>query len=650
MGWERKRGKIEEFNRLLRGATDTSFHHVVGDRSVLRSIRYCLTLDSDTRLPRDAARELVGIILHPAQPAGSRSGAAARDAGLRHPAAARQRDDVERGRIAVRARLRRPHRRRPVHHGRVRRLPGPVRRGHLRRQGPLPRRRVHGARSRAACPRTRCCRTTCSRACTRAPHWSATSNWSTTTRRRCWRTCAVSGDGCAATGRSCCGCSRTCRRAQGMARNQLPFISRWKILDNLRRSLMAPALLAFLLAGWTFLPGRPVVWTAMALGVTGSATLLAMARLLAMPWYGHSFGVFLRGVSDDIQTAAAQALLSLMLLPFHAWEMVRAIILTLARLAVTHRRLLEWETASSVAAASAGLRGRAALRVFLVEMASSPLVALLAIAGVAASPHGAVDRRACPSCSRGWPRRSSRGRSASHGAPRQRALAPHERTPGAPPGAEDLALLRGLRRPRRPLAAARQLPGGARTPAGAAHVADQHRHGPARRRWPHDDLGFIDDRELIERIDHTLDTCEVLERHEGHLLNWYDTSTLAPLWPRYVSTVDSGNLVTALITLASGLESLAMRRDGEPPLREGLADTAVDRSRLRLRQCGGITPPWSPCTSGSTRSRPPSSPTCSPTRTTRCCRPVPRPTSRRWTTCWRSPTCSRPSTATRRSC
>ena len=66
MGWERKRGKIEEFNRLLRGATDTSF--VVGMRAtsaILPQVRYCITLDSDTRLPRDAARELIGIITHP---------------------------------------------------------------------------------------------------------------------------------------------------------------------------------------------------------------------------------------------------------------------------------------------------------------------------------------------------------------------------------------------------------------------------------------------------------------------------------------------------------------------------------------------------------------------------------------------------------
>jgi cyclic beta-1,2-glucan synthetase len=56
MGWERKRGKIEEFNRLLRGATDTSFEVIVGDTTVLSTVRYCLTLDADTRLPRDAAR------------------------------------------------------------------------------------------------------------------------------------------------------------------------------------------------------------------------------------------------------------------------------------------------------------------------------------------------------------------------------------------------------------------------------------------------------------------------------------------------------------------------------------------------------------------------------------------------------------------
>jgi cyclic beta-1,2-glucan synthetase len=70
MGWERKRGKIEEFNRLLRGDTTTSFTVAVGDLSILPEVKYCLTLDSDTRLPRGVARELIGIAVHPLNRAG----------------------------------------------------------------------------------------------------------------------------------------------------------------------------------------------------------------------------------------------------------------------------------------------------------------------------------------------------------------------------------------------------------------------------------------------------------------------------------------------------------------------------------------------------------------------------------------------------
>ena len=65
---------------------------------------------------------------------------------------------------------------------------------------------------------------------------------------------------------------------------------------------------------------------------------------------------------------------------------------------------------------------------------------------------------------------------------------------------------------------------------------------------------------MAERIDATLTTVEGLERHRGHLLNWYDTTSLAPLLPRYVSTVDSGNLAGALVALAVGLRRLAASR------------------------------------------------------------------------------------------
>jgi cyclic beta-1,2-glucan synthetase len=70
------------------------------------------------------------------------------------------------------------------------------------------------------------------------------------------------------------------------------------------------------------------------------------------------------------------------------------------------------------------------------------------------------------------------------------------------------------------------------------------------------DLEFIDTPGLLRRIDETLTTVERLDKYEGHLFNWYDTKTLAPLSPAYVSTVDSGNLAGALVTLAVGVRAL----------------------------------------------------------------------------------------------
>ena len=78
-------------------------------------------------------------------------------------------------------------------------------------------------------------------------------------------------------------------------------------------------------------------------------------------------------------------------------------------------------------------------------------------------------------------------------------------------------------------------------------------------------MRYVD--ELLARLERSITAVEGLERHEGHLLNWYDTQTLAPLAPRYVSTVDSGNLACALVALAQGLLTLARSRgDLEPRL------------------------------------------------------------------------------------
>ncbi len=82
----------------------------------------------------------------------------------------------------------------------------------------------------------------------------------------------------------------------GLKRNTLPIISRWKILDNLRRSLVAPALLALLVAGWTILPGPYWFWMMTALGVVASQLLPLFARLLTGPRKSQSVQVFLRNL------------------------------------------------------------------------------------------------------------------------------------------------------------------------------------------------------------------------------------------------------------------------------------------------------------------------------------------------------------------
>ena len=101
------------------------------------------------------------------------------------------------------------------------------------------------------------------------------------------------------------------------------------------------------------------------------------------------------------------------------------------------------------------------------------------------------------------------------------------------------------------------------------------------------DLGYLSTDVCCERLDATLTTLEGLERHQGHFLNWYDTATLAPLHPRYVSTVDSGNLAGALIALAQGLHELEHR----PQTARAAARRAGRRRRPAARRCRRRQPP-----------------------------------------------------------
>jgi cyclic beta-1,2-glucan synthetase len=556
MGWERKRGKLEELNRLLRGAKDTSYDVQVGDLAILPGVRYCLTLDSDTRLPRDAARKLVGIIAHPLnQPRlDPRTGLVDEGYAILQP------------RISVTTSSAAGSRFASIFAGHTgvdpyttavsdtyqdlfaegtftgkglydvdaftRALEGRVPDNAL-----LSHDLFEGLHARTALvtdvelvddyPSSVL-------AHARRQHRWTRGDW----QILAWLFPFVP------------------TRA-GLGRNRLPVIARWKIFDNLRRSLMAPATLALLLAAWTVLPGSPLVWTVATLGTMAFPLALLALGALAGPRRRQPWLIFLKELGDDAETLAAQVSLQLTFLANEAWAMAHAIVVTLVRLALTQRRLLQWETAAASAARGASAESAGGSRSFLVGMAASPALALGSLLAVLAAWRPGALPVAAPLLAL-WAVAPLVAYRLSKPNPSQRVeldaddrrflLELAKRTWHyfeAFAGAEDHALpADNFQEAPEPRVAHRTSP----TNIGMGLLSALAAH----------DLGFIETTELAGRVDATLTTLEGLERFEGHLFNWYDTSTLAPLPPRYVSTVDSGNLAGALIALTEGLRALGL--------------------------------------------------------------------------------------------
>jgi cyclic beta-1,2-glucan synthetase len=572
MGWERKRGKLEEFNRLLRGATDTSFRLHVGDQAFLPGVRYCITLDSDTRLPRNAARKLIGIIAHPLNRPhfDSRVRRVTEGYGILQP---RVSVTLASAAGSLFARVYAGHTgvdpyttavsdtyqdlfSEGIFTGKglydvdafMAALEGRVPENAL-----LSHDLFEGLHARPALvtdvevvddyPASVLTHA-------RRQHRWARGDW----QILAWLFPLVP-------------------TRLGLERNTLPVIARWKILDNLRRTLVAPATVLALAGAWLVLPGTPMAWTALILGTMAFPLYPLIVRLLAGPAPQQPFRVFWRLLIEDLKTAAAQVLLLLTFLAYHAYEMAHAIGLTLVRLIVTQRRLLEWETAAATAARSAGLAVKGGLLLFIGEMAASPLTALLLLFLVAMARPGALPE-AAPVLAL-W-----------LGAPLiawwlSRPVTPaHHRL-----DADERLLLHAI---------ARKTWRFFETFMGAAdhglppdNVQESPTQVVAHRTSPTNiamgllstlaahDLGYIRTGELVEKLESLMNTMEGLERYEGHLLNWYDTSTLAPLPPGYVSTVDSGNLAGALIALAEGLREIASSPQSPAQRRSGLRDTAA---------------------------------------------------------------------------
>ncbi len=556
MGWERKRGKLEEWNRLLRGAPDTSFSVVVGDASVFPSVRYCITLDSDTRLPRDAARKLIGIAAHPLnQPHfDARAGRVTEGYGILQP---RVSVTMASAAGSLFARLYAGHTGVDPYTTAVSDTYQDVfaegiftgkglydvdafssaLEGRVPENALLSHDLFEGLYARTALVTD--IEVVDDYPASVLAHARRQHRWVRGDWQILWWLFPV------------------VPTRSGLRRNRLPLISRWKILDNLRRSLMAPATVALLLLAWTILPGSPAAWTAAVLAALAFNLYPLALATVAGPPPQQPWAVFLRVARDDANTAVAQTGLQLTFLASVAWERVHAIGVTLVRLAATKRRLLEWETAAASAE-----RGREGARAYVMEMIASPVTALVGLALVAiARPVALLPALPVLGLSAAAP---FIAHVLSRPVPaRRREIGPEDRALFEKVARDTWRYFEDLMGPED-----HGLPPDNVQETPESRVA--HRTSPTNigmgllATLAAHDLGFLDTDALARRIESTLTTMEGLERHDGHLLNWYDTESLAPLPPRYVSSVDSGNLAGALMALSEGLrekglEDLARR-------------------------------------------------------------------------------------------
>jgi cyclic beta-1,2-glucan synthetase len=373
MGWERKRGKLEEFNRLLRGARDTSFALQTADDTLLQNIRYVITLDSDTQLPRDVARKLVGAAIHPLNrpsldPYVKR---VIRGYGILQPRVSISLSSASRSKFAR------------IFSGNTGIDPYTTAVSDVYQdffgEGSFTGKGLYDVDTFEAALNNR------------VPENSLLSHdlFESLFARAALATdielldeYPTSYDAYA---------KRQHRWTRGdwqilgwlfptvadanrqKIRNPLPLISRWKILDNLRRSLLAPSLFLWLLSAWTVFPGSPLLWSlfvviTIAFPVYLHVTTSLLIHPLGIPWTSHFWSVW-----GDVRTNTAQVALSIVLLPHQAYLMTDAIIRTIYRKLISRKKLLEWVTAADAERAA-----RHDLAAFFRFMLPAELLALLA--------------------------------------------------------------------------------------------------------------------------------------------------------------------------------------------------------------------------------------------------------------------------------
>ena len=568
MGYERKRGKLAEFNALLRGGRTACFSEITGSTAVFPLIRYVITLDTDTQLPRDAARQLVGTMAHR----------------LNRPEFDPVRGIVSDGYGILQPRV-------GVS------LPGAGRSWFVRlfsgdagidpytravsdvyqdlfHEGSYIGKGIYDvdAFERAVAGRfpentilshdlLESCHVRSALVSDVELYEEYPSRYDVdASRRHRW----IRGDWQIM--------QWLLPRVPGAdvrrIANPLSGLSKWKIFDNLRRSLVPSALVVVLLGSWMLLPGLGGLGSLLVISIIVLPGLLAalvdlFCKPLELPWAMHLMG----GVRSGGRQLG-QVFLTLAFLPYDALISLDAIGRTLLRLLVTHKRLLEWRTSNdSERKLGTGLAG------FFATMWISPAVALTS--GFALSWRLPAQLPAALPIIGLW--------LAAPWIAWQISRPIESATPILAPG-QRVFLRRTARKTWHffetfvtaeenwlppdnfqevpaPTIATRTSP----TNMGLSLLANL----AAR------DLGYLSVGALVNRTENALSTMQKLERHRGHFYNWYETRTLRPLLPLYVSSVDSGNLAGNLLTLGAGLGELPGEKIFTPQVLAGLRDTVA---------------------------------------------------------------------------
>ena len=565
MGWERKRGKLLDFNKLLRSQYD-SFPVKVGNLAVLPSVRFVITLDSDTELPRGSARRMIGTLAHPLNQAivDPVKNIVVAGYGILQPRVGVSVQSTARSRLAaifagetgfdVYTRAvsdayqdlygegsftgKGIYEVDVMHRVLERRFP---------RNSLLSHDLIEGAYARAGLVSD-------IEVIEDYPsHYSAYNRRKHRWLRGDWQITAWL-------------FPQVPSESGERVPNPISLLSRWKIFDNLRRSLAEPATLLLLLAGWFVFSNDPWQWTVTAVAILFLPTVFQFSvdviRALAhVSWSG------MKGSINGLYTASINVVFTIVFLPHQTLLALDAVGRTLVRRFVTQRRLLEWETAAE-AEQSRQRRGpvdvyltwvpflAVGLGALLWEFRSRVLPAALPILALWASSKLIASWLNQPPIAAqiNIPARDLRFL-------RQTALLTwryfHELST-----AEHHWLIPDNIQEQPPALAARVSPTNLGMLINARQAACE--------------FGYLTGPEFVKFTQLTFDTIAELQKFRGHLLNWYDTRTLEPLVPRFVSSVDSGNLLASLWTLQQGcLEQLR-----QPVLQPNLAEGFLDHLRI----------------------------------------------------------------------